>query len=199
MGGFTTGPIVYDKTEATKGVEDFWVIKLGCPPIVRLTHTGDLDLCTSDSVKFMAFEVSGGKYQWYKDNIIIPGATGITYTAKTVGRYKYTVSVDSMQGCINTSASIPVTNSCSKTTNNLTIYPNPSKGIIIVTYKSETAGNVQLLLLDRSGKVIYSSTKYASKGVNTYKLNLPSLINGIYNLHLIKGETQNSASVIIQK
>jgi uncharacterized delta-60 repeat protein len=68
-------------------------------PVV-ITPSGSLNFCQGDSVVLTISET--GNLQWFKDNIIIPGANTNTYTAKSAGYYF--VSAQNAKGCGQSSA-----------------------------------------------------------------------------------------------
>ncbi|MFD2601561.1 T9SS type B sorting domain-containing protein [Flavobacterium suzhouense] len=67
-----------------------YVINLAMEPI---TVTGNAVFCTGSSVVLSASVNSPTyTYQWYKDTVLIPGATAVTYTANTLGNYHVVVT-----------------------------------------------------------------------------------------------------------
>jgi uncharacterized delta-60 repeat protein len=62
---------------------------------VAITPSGSLNFCTGDSVILTISQ--SGNIMWYKNNIIIPGANGTSYTAKDAG--SYFGSVQNANGC----------------------------------------------------------------------------------------------------
>ncbi len=197
LGGFSKSGISGDKTEDNRGDFDYWIVKLGCPPSAKVAAKNGRDLCQTGSVKLVADASPGVKFQWLKEGYKIPGATKRTYTATDTGRYR--VVVYTSRGCSQVSDVITVINSCGKIANTLLISPNPSYGIVTVTYNSNTAGNVQLHVYDKTGKLMFSKTEHAIKGSNNYQLNLSNLINGIYNLQLKNGSENNEVKFVIEK
>ncbi len=97
------------------------------------------------------------------------------------------------------SKSVTVTNSCEKAVNELTIFPNPSKGVVTATYRSNSSGNVQISVFAKTGKLMFIKTENAIKGSNIYQLNLSHLINGIYNLQITNSTSQSQVKIIIEK
>ncbi|MBC8046058.1 MAG: T9SS type A sorting domain-containing protein [Fimbriimonadaceae bacterium] len=73
-----------------------------------ITTSGTTNLCATGSVMFTTITGAGYTYQWYKDGILIPGATSISYTATAVGSYYVIVTAGV---CVSTSTTIVVTNS----------------------------------------------------------------------------------------
>jgi hypothetical protein len=63
-------------------------------PIV-ITPSGSLNICEGDSVVLTANQ--SDNLQWYRDHIIIPGATNASFIAKSSG--SYFVSVQNANGC----------------------------------------------------------------------------------------------------
>ncbi len=137
------------------------------------------------------------KYQWVKNNHLINGATDSNYTATTIGNYKVVVYIS--RQCGNVSKPVTVISSCKESFNSTTVYPNPSHGIVTITYKSNTTENVQLQVYDKTGRALFTKTEQAIKGNNIYQLNLSHLINGMYNLQLNKGSENSQVKFIIEK
>ncbi len=198
LGGYSGSDIGGDKTEDSRGHGDYWIVKLGCPPDAEITPQDNLDICLTDSVVLTANWVDGFKYKWFKDGNAIPGANKRRYTATEPGIYK--VKIHSEGGeCRKYSKGVTVINSCGKVANTLSLFPNPAKGIVTLTYNSNTADNVQLRVYDKTGKLMFTKTEQAIKGSNTYWLNLSHLINGIYNLQLNNGSEQSQVKFVIEK
>jgi PKD repeat protein len=109
----------------------------------------------------------GKSYVWYKDNVVISGATNQTYSASVAGNYK--VVVTNSNNCIATSSVVPVT-----------IIPNPEanftstvSGNTATFTNTSTNGNQYLWNFgDGSTDTQFSPIKtYANKN-NTYSVNL---------------------------
>lgn len=67
-----------------------YVLNLAMEPI---TVSGNTVFCTGSSVVLSASVNSPTyTYQWYKDTVLIPGATGATYTANAIGNYYVAVT-----------------------------------------------------------------------------------------------------------
>ncbi|MBC8173257.1 MAG: T9SS type A sorting domain-containing protein [Chitinophagales bacterium] len=67
----------------------------------------DTEVCQGKKVTLTANAGLGYSYQWYKDGVLIPGATGLSYSTKLGG--SYTVEVTSEGGCSTMSASVTIT------------------------------------------------------------------------------------------
>jgi iduronate 2-sulfatase len=69
------------------------------------------------------------------------------------------------------------------------LYPNPSQGNIIVSYKSDITGNVTIKVIDMTGRELLRNNQQAIKGQNTFKLDLQTLHSGMYYLKIIEGSS----------
>jgi oligosaccharide reducing-end xylanase len=75
-------------------------------PPATITSSGVTTFCSGDSLVLNANAGAGYTYQWNKGGIVINGATGIKYAAKTSGSYTVTVSSN---GLSTTSSATTVT------------------------------------------------------------------------------------------
>lgn len=94
-------------------------------PAAKITAGGPLSFCQGDSVILSANSGNGFTYQWKNGSTTIVGATNISYTAKTAGTYKVTIT--NSNGCSNTSKGAKVKIVCKEGTITATplIAPNP--------------------------------------------------------------------------
>jgi hypothetical protein len=76
-------------------------------PPANVTAGGPLSFCEGGSVILNANTGAGLTYQWYRDGVIISGATGSSYTAGISGNY--TVAVSAGNNCSATSSGNMVT------------------------------------------------------------------------------------------
>ncbi|MFI5172953.1 MAG: T9SS type A sorting domain-containing protein, partial [Chitinophagales bacterium] len=131
-------------------------------PNAVITADGPITFCAGESVTLMANLGGGQTYQWYKNGLIISGATSNNYVATTTGNYKCLVT-KTVSGCSKQSNPIAVAVTCKgEDENNLNdedqfiIYPNPSsETITIVLSGTQLITHHSLLILtDLSGKTI---------------------------------------------
>lgn len=74
-------------------------------PAVHLVDENDQVLCNIDSVNLTVLTpVAGDTYQWYRDDVAIPGATGTELTVDTNGTYKV-IGLTPL-GCTDTSVDV---------------------------------------------------------------------------------------------
>lgn len=80
--------------------------------------------------------------------------------------------------------------------NNINIYPNPSDGIVNVSFNNITFSQAQILVVDLSGKVLMQVKPSLTKSQNTVKLDLNSFANGIYFIKVYDKNTLQTAQKV---
>jgi photosystem II stability/assembly factor-like uncharacterized protein len=169
-------------------------------PVVTIIPTGTLMIHQGDSAIISA-TAGMTTYQWYRNSVIIPGATSMTYTAKTSGRYKCVAQNAAL--CSDTSGvvwiiikSIPRalletyrTNNKFET-DNIFISPNPNNGIFELTSPS---GKIHMF--NSIGELIYTSDIISEKNY----FNFSELPEGIYFIKLQTETFVHSAKVVLSR
>lgn len=74
----------------------------------------------------------------------------------------------------------------------ITVYPNPSTGLITLNYSLNNSEIVKTTILNELGQVVYGNTEQKNAGNITEQLNLEGLSSGIYSLRM---QTDNSIMV----
>jgi hypothetical protein len=80
--------------------------------------------------------------------------------------------------------------------NNFEIYPNPSKGNVIIFLKSSSAGDVQVTLSDVTGKIIYAGAARLNEGENELDVNF-NVKAGVLFLNIRNEQVNYGTSKII--
>jgi hypothetical protein len=81
-------------------------ISLNALPTATITASGSTTICNGTNVVLNANTGTGLSYQWYKDSVLISGATASTYTATLAGNYM--VKVTNSSNCFAYSSPIAV-------------------------------------------------------------------------------------------
>jgi len=87
-------------------------VKAQCPPIItpisseesQVVTATTASICSGDSILMTAAPATGTTWQWYKDGVLIPGATKSTFYGLEAAKYSVRVG-----GCLSPSPSITVT------------------------------------------------------------------------------------------
>ena len=133
---------------------------------------------------------TGATYQWYKcPNTLLLGETNQSYTPSQLGDYKVDITVGS---CTTTSLCTTITTLGTtnfETTAKLSIYPNPSQGILKI--ESDSDGDYQLI--NQLGQILKT---FKIKANITNIIDLQNLNNNVY---FIKEMNNNKSHRIIIK
>ena len=132
-------------------------------------------------------------YQWYKNGVLIPGATA--QKLKVYSNGNYTVEVIDANGCKAISAASTVTWGGVASTNkeaNVKVYPNPSNGMFLVELPTGTDMN-QIRITDVAGKLVQAFTQ--AKG-SSFTVDLTDKATGVYILNMIQGANNMQVRLI---
>lgn len=90
--------------------------------------------------------------------------------------------------------------SSEKSFDDLSLFPNPSKGNVTVTFRSNTVGEVLLKIYNAQGIIVFSSSYItAPNEIITRSFNLLKFPAGVYYLFLNNGKEETRISFIIAK
>lgn len=139
-------------------------------------------------------------YQWYFNNVSIPGATAQFYKCLTNG--DYFVSVSDNKGCSSNSVVVHVTNVGIDENRNdirVSVFPNPTNDEITLELNLTGTENVKIQLMNVAGQKIYASELKRISGKYTKSLSLKENSNGIYYLQIITDQEVISRKILKQE
>jgi len=145
---------------------------------------------------------SGAVYQWLNCNTNhspIAGATNQSYTVTTNGNYAVMVT---MNGCLDTSTCINVTNigieKIVKDNNEFTVFPNPANNSFTINFSSTVKDELLVTIKNELGQTIYTENKkdFTGKYVNT--IDLSNQVKGIYFVEVVLGSERRSKKIILE-
>ncbi len=64
------------------------------------------------------------------------------------------------------------------------LFPNPVKDILNIEFNSDINQNIDISILDISGKIISNNEFYAKEGINIFKFNTENLSKGFYTINM---------------
>lgn len=164
--------------------------------VVRAPGKPFVSLRGTDTLRATAL---GGieSYQWFKDGQLINGATERTYVATASG--KYTVLVKNADGCSTLSDEFtfePTSVDELTERTQLTVWPNPTTGIVHVTLPSATAHTIDVL--DLTGATVLSTSVAAQETIAELDLDTHGIASGVYIIQ-VTGEQGVWSSVVIKR
>jgi len=134
------------------------------------------------------------QFQWYKNDILISGATNQFYdTQKETGSY-YVITIDA-SGCSSQSNIIDLTSVLKSL-----IYPNPAKDYIEVKIQDEKTGVLSINLLNTAGKIVKHYKTQKTSTIFHENISTSGLPPGIYTIEFkIDGKYLMNYKLIISE
>lgn len=124
---------------------------------------------------------TGLNITWYKDGVLIPGATSNTYTVtvNNLGVYRAVVTDQATGTCINQSNTLTIAASPS---DKLFIFPSPNDGQFTVTYyNGQTVSTTQgITIYDSYGRRVYNNVFPVNQAYQLHKIDLRRYSAGVY-------------------
>ncbi len=92
----------------------------------------------------------------------------------------------------------PIYTNCSKSENEVEIYPNPVQGDFVIAVSSLASEKVSIEFINANGMLVLSKIYEASNGFNHYNFNSQELISGIYFVRVFTNDTQTIKKLIVK-
>jgi endonuclease I len=138
-------------------------------------------------------------YQWFLDGNAISGATSASYDWTTPGNYS--VAIQQFDECPSfTSSASLVTNAIEENEAiefDLSVFPNPSEGRVVVKTHASRPTTAQLNVLDMTGKIVFTSNETLNGGLNLIALN-EELSAGVYTVEIRSGDAAQTERLVIR-
>lgn len=160
---------------------------------------------------FTAIPANGGdnpKYQWYRNEKVVHGENGPTYTSNDIMPYeRVVVELFSSLECIDerrvsSEATYTGMSDVAISPDAFNIYPNPSKGSFVIKGKLDNISNetATIQIVNNLGRVV----QQINTNVQGSELSIPvdlesSLPNGIYSANITIGNNTSSIRFILNR
>lgn len=188
---------VYTVTGETSGCSSTTTVSVGVNPLPSVSATASQTvLCDdgSNGPSILTASTTATSYAWSD------GATTMTTAVTPTVTSTYTVTVTEL-GC-SADAFVTVTvsnctgiNAISASANGISVYPNPTNGILNIAISSEFAGTTSIEVYDAIGKLVIKEALLSE--VNT--INTTKLTDGIYVFKLINNNKAIKIGKIVKQ
>jgi PKD repeat protein len=134
-------------------------------------------------------------YQWYYNGLAIDGATTWYVDASNSGNYSVEYTTD--YGCGGSSEVFSVTSISESDLLTFDFYPNPARDWVTITPGPEMTGQLQISLLDYTGKLVRTET-FNAVNSEIHVFNLRGVSKGIYMLRLSSQDLSSSTQLVVR-
>jgi hypothetical protein len=138
----------------------------------------------------LSTRVTGVTYQWFKNGVLIPGATTYYYDVTELEGI-YTVEVTNERDCSKSAAIDLNTTSINNTlvtTGYIKVYPNPVQDVLHI----EVPDGISVSLMDLQGRVLYS-------GKDVKQISMSQFVAGMYVLQFTDANNEIVATEKVSK
>jgi hypothetical protein len=128
-----------------------------------------------------------------------PGSVATNATGLYTGTYLFELVVIDNKGATGKDTiKVAVVNNF-KHTEELALYPNPTRGVLKIRCISDTEGDAMATILDMNGHVVQSFLIPRSQSVVIHEISVGTLIPGVYYLHLNVGNKKKMVSKFVKQ
>ena len=167
-------------------------------PIIGATVSPSATVCAGKSIILSG--TGALTYTWSGGNVVQePNSFIPTYTAT------YTVIGTDVNNCSNTTTQKVTVNSCFNVgiieylkIEELNIFPNPSNGIFDIIIRNATFDQIQISIVDLTGKEIFNIKEKNYSGEYKKQINLGDISEGVYFVKIYSDTIVKTKKLIIQ-
>jgi phosphomannomutase len=141
---------------------------------------------------------AGNTITWYRNGVVVPGATGSTLVVDIDGLGAYTARVTTAAGC--TALSNEVTIIAGITNNIVFIYPNPNNGRFTVRVYNPLGKQISVVVYNEAGQAVFNRRMITSPPYTKMDVDMRNAAGGTYVVAVIDGDGDrigNGGKVVI--
>ena len=166
------------------------------PLPARPTITRRGDVLTANS----AVAIS---YQWYRDGVMVQGATEQTLAVSQTGVYRVEIADDNTCGAISDGFNVALTDVAEGNDGvagrlPVHVFPNPTNGQFTIEANLFEAGPVHIELVNTIGEVVFTADEVYTGGTFKTNVNMGTLANGMYNVVITTGSERWTVRLVRQ-
>lgn len=129
--------------------------------------------------------------QWYLNGVLIPGATGVTYTALESGLYSCVVTLDGCPSEVSNEIFVDLTGISGPDASSFNLYPVPNDGHFTIEMAAREQGNFVIEITNTLGIKVYRTENFNLENAVTRQIDVQNLPNGVYYVTLTNSKNVN--------
>ncbi|MCX6252052.1 MAG: T9SS type A sorting domain-containing protein [Bacteroidetes bacterium] len=138
--------------------------------------------------------------QWYKDNTVIPSATGQTYQPTQTGHYTAVVTLNGCSSVPSNDIYFLMTGIDALGQNGtLSVYPNPTDGMVTLDISTKDLQVLDLKVVNNLGSLVYELKDLRVQGSASRTIDLRNFPDGVYSILLYNNNTHILKKIVINK
>ncbi len=196
---YTVSGTYMDTIPNAMGCDSILTINVTIHGIPTVTATASASsACLDDATITLTGTPAGGTWSG-------PGVTGSTFSPMTAGTGAHTLAYNytDANGCGDASTTLVTVSACVGVTeesllNEITVYPNPNNGVFTLSVNSNI-GDMQIVITDLQGRVVYSSIENNISAGFTQQINLQGEATGLYLMQITGNGEQRIEKIAVQK
>lgn len=128
--------------------------------------------------------------QWFRNGVLIPGATNQNYTVTIDGYYSVTATVSGCASQVSGEVFMNVTGiNESELLNSISAYPNPNGGSFTIDFRSDVNSSVIVVsITNANGQQVFHKTVERFNGRYTEQVDMSTFADGIYIINITAGK-----------
>lgn len=134
--------------------------------------------------------------QWYMNGVLIPNATGSSYTATQNG--SYVVIVTNQYGCSSISMGITLGTENDHFLQTLIVSPNPTENELWISFEKTDDKVLEIYIYNELGQILYKEA-LTDVGKMVHNIDVSHLSTGIYMLNFIQENKKISKKIAVVK
>jgi len=82
--------------------------------------------------------------------------------------------------------------------NNLSVYPNPTNGMVTINFDVEKANDVKVIVSNLNGQIVYQENINSLNGVYNNSIDLSQQAKGVYMLSIVSNKGKTDKKIVLQ-
>ncbi len=82
--------------------------------------------------------------------------------------------------------------------NNLSVYPNPTNGMVTINFDVEKANDVKVIVSNLNGQIVYQENINSLNGVYNNSIDLSQQAKGVYMLSIVSSKGKTDKKIVLQ-